>query len=53
MISLLGKLKKKKRVRERDTVEVICNTKGTSEIHTQRIAGKKMERARDELGDRY
>ena len=39
--------------KQRDTVEVIYNTKGDSEIHTQRITGEKMERARDELGGRY
>ena len=49
-MSLLGEVKK------RDTLEVIHNTKGDSEIQTQKNNPEKKktnERGRDELGVRY
>ena len=48
MMSLLGKVK------QRDTLEVIYNTKGDSELQThKKNPGNKKERARGKLGGWY
>ena len=53
MMSLLGKVKKK-RERERYSVSNLQHKRRLRDSYTNKeLQGKKMERARDELGSRY